>query len=293
MWKRHLGSIILSVFLLLELGLSFNMIIQPQKPSSKKEKEVLKSQEVAILTPKIEVRNLTIKEKENYQISDFIVEMDSPKKVEYTYKEEQMGSYQEPGQYAIVLLFPSELGVISKKVTLTIEKQEEKKVEKKIVQSKSQTKVKTESLSQKILSHQGKMGTAGRLYFSNFYSVALYEADFYVDDLQKIVDEKDSAAYFLYYDYIPMIADHSIQGFDIIKKQKVGSIAYRKVKNEKGKYFLEKYQVMEKVEGTNTGTRLITKDGRDVEKTGASLVMYTCNSSNPKKVTIVLWKKIK
>ena len=65
MWKRHLGSIILSVFLLLELGLSFNMIIQPQKPSSKKEKEVLKSQEVAILTPKIEVRNLTIKEKEN------------------------------------------------------------------------------------------------------------------------------------------------------------------------------------------------------------------------------------
>ena len=33
---------------------------------------------------------------------------------------------------------------------------------------------------------------------------------------------------------------------------------------------MQKYQVMEKIEGINTGTRLITKDGRDVEKTGAS-----------------------
>ncbi len=294
--KRKGKYLFLPILLLVEMITTYGLVIHHQEDVSihyEIPKEEIEKDILAIEVPMIELKSLTIVEGEMYQPADFIETLDSSVEMEYFYQDEKMGTYQTPGEYTIVLLFPSQIGTISKKTTLVIEKKKETKPVKKIVSSSpAKTSVPKKTITQKILSHQGKMGTAGRLYFSNLSSVALYEADFYVDDLQKIVDEKDSAAYFLYYGETPTIADHSIQGFDIIKKQKVGSIAYRKVKNTEGEILLEKYQVINKIQGVNTGTELLTEDGKKINQIDASLIMYTCNSANPKSVTIVLWKKI-
>lgn len=153
------------------------------------------------------------------------------------------------------------------------------------------TKKVSTSIEQKILKNNDRIGSAGRLYFSSLYSVALYQTSFFDPSIQKIVDAKDSAAYFKY-GSVYLIGDHSNQGFNIIKSQKVGSKAYIKVKNNNGSYSLRTFKVKEVVTGYNYGDRLVTKDGRDVKNIKASLVMYTCNSADGKKVTIVIWEEL-
>ena len=69
------------------------------------------------------------------------------------------------------------------------------------------------------------LGTRGRLYFENGWSVALNYADSYdTDEMQQMADAYDSACYMEDSGKV-MIADHASQGFEIIKKYDVGSKA--------------------------------------------------------------------
>lgn len=69
------------------------------------------------------------------------------------------------------------------------------------------------------------LGTRGRLYFENGWSVALNYADSYnTDEMQEMADAYDSACYMEDSGKV-MIADHASQGFEIIKKYAVGSNA--------------------------------------------------------------------
>ena len=67
------------------------------------------------------------------------------------------------------------------------------------------------------------MGTGGRIYFNNGYSVALNWADpFDAYAVQSITDAQDSAVEESY-GGSTLIADHNTQGFDVIKQYGVGS----------------------------------------------------------------------
>lgn len=164
-----------------------------------------------------------------------------------------------------------------------------KKVTNK-VEKKTTKPVKKLTIKEKINADTKKLGTSGRLYFPSMTSFALYKTSVYDENIQKIVDKKDSAANFDF-NGANVIGDHSNQGFSIIKSLKVGSKVYIKIKVN-GKVVIKTYQVTEKTNGTNTGVSLITNDKRRIEDVKASLVMYTCNSLDGKKVTIVFLKEI-
>ena len=69
------------------------------------------------------------------------------------------------------------------------------------------------------------LGTRGRLYFDNGWSVALNYADSYnTEEMQQMADAYDSACYMEDSGKV-MIADHASQGFEIIKEYDVGSKA--------------------------------------------------------------------
>ena len=69
------------------------------------------------------------------------------------------------------------------------------------------------------------LGTKGRLYFDNGWSVALNYADSYdTEEMQKMADAYDSACYMEDSGKV-IIADHASQGFEIIKKYDVGTKA--------------------------------------------------------------------
>ena len=252
----------------------------------------------------IELQKLTIKEKETYKITSFIKEDDlsSLENIEYYFKDEKMGKYTTTGEYEVVIIFKdSYKREIEKKTSLTIEinpttSKKNQGADKKTTTNtttikstttKTTTKV---SLEQQILSNNKKLGTYGRIYFPSLYSVALYRPTT-SEEAQKMVDNKDSAAYYKYGN-IMVIADHANQGFRIIKSQKVGGFIYIKtLKN--GKYVLEKYVVREKVNGKNTGAKLLTNDNRDIGKdVNYSLALYTCNTSDGYSITILLLDRI-
>ena len=158
------------------------------------------------------------------------------------------------------------------------------KVSNKSEKIPKKTNVNKETLINRINRDNKRQGTSGRLYFSSFYSVALYNASMYDHKIQGIVDAKDSAAYFDYKG-VMVIGDHARQGFDIIKKQRINDKIYIKY----GKN-IRTYTVSEKVDGINTGTKLMTTGGREVNTIDASLILYTCNSTDGKKVTILILK---
>lgn len=84
---------------------------------------------------------------------------------------------------------------------------------------------KSEDTSDEPVERPEPLGTRGRLYFENGWSVALNYADSYdTEEMQQMADAYDSACYMEDSGKV-MIADHASQGFEIIKKYAVGSKA--------------------------------------------------------------------
>lgn len=70
------------------------------------------------------------------------------------------------------------------------------------------------------------------------------------------------------------IGDHNYQGFGTLKKCEVGDIAYIDLKDG----IQQKYQVVEKFRGENSGTEL-TKNGELIAKNNSGgVIVYTCVS---------------
>ena len=116
-------------------------------------------------------------------------------------------------------------------------------------------------------------GTFGRLYVSS-YNVALYDYNVNIESdstLQAIVDNQDSAAYYLNNNKL-IIADHNYQGFSILLNLKEGDTSYIKFDDES----IIKYRLIKKSKGVNTGPDLIDDDGISFFDMDSDIIMYTC-----------------
>ena len=144
------------------------------------------------------------------------------------------------------------------------------------------------SFLDKVLLDSSNLGDYGRLYFKNMWSVALYGTSVYDgEQTQSIVDKSDSAAIFNFGN-LEVIAAHKDQGFDIIRDANIGDLVYIKRNDD----IIDSYICAEVVTGTNTESDLITSDGRYVSSmTEYDIVMYTCNYTTWRDVTIVFWKR--
>lgn len=134
----------------------------------------------------------------------------------------------------------------------------------------------------------GRLGTKGRLVFESGHSVALFESVGW--DATQIVDEEDSAAWFMWYDsQSPIIADHCVQGFDIICECEVGDICHI-VNGEE----IETYEcVAIDRDAINIRTDMFLSDGTSFMKNNEPgyLYMYTCtNAGDPYHITVAIWK---
>lgn len=179
-------------------------------------------------------------------------------------------------------------------------KQEEnnKKIEKvvsEIKESESSTTLTTPALETPILSELEKvrndnreLGTFGRLYLPSVnLNVALYNTDISEGGIaQKVVDNRDSAAYFSVYSH-QIIADHSHQGFHKIADIPIGEKAYIKKNSQQ----ILVYKLVQKFEGMNQGSDLTDLNGRSVFDETENLIMYTCYKINEYEnhVMITIW----
>ena len=261
----------------------------------------------------INLQTITIKEDEHYQINDFITNLGLlPSGLTYNYSLPEMNNYTLPGTYVIKITFKDPINnTIEKETNLIIEKKEEvikeetpvkketktstKKQTTKVTTTKkvSETKKETKptlSIEERITNDTKKIGSSGRLYFNNLYSIALYQP-YTSAEAQRYVDNIDSGS-FIKYSNVSYIADHANQGFDIIKKQSVGSYVYLKNIDHNGHVTIDKYVIKEKMNGYNTKYQLLTNDRRDVRNTGYPLALYTCNSADGYHVTILLLNKV-
>jgi len=185
-----------------------------------------------------------------------------------------------------------ELAVTTDEKIPEIIKTEEKKIETsnkaietKVKKNTTVSKKTTSSKKQVTTNSKNniKYGTYGRLYINN-YSVALY--DFNVNtsskkDLQTIVDDKDSAAYYINNDKL-IIADHNYQGFNILVNLNIGTTSYIKFKNGK----TIKYKLIYKSKGTNAGEDLIDTNGNSFFDMDSDIIMYTCYKNG---IMVTLW----
>lgn len=132
-------------------------------------------------------------------------------------------------------------------------------------------------------------GTAGRLHIPSVeISVPINFVRLAIDDVQKVVDAPDSAAYFWFKDVMPVIADHNDQSFSTLHRVKKGDVAF--VANADGG--VGKYVCNCVCYGTNTGTDLLDNEGFSIADTvTASLIMYTC-CDNWQNVLLTYWKAI-
>ena len=130
-------------------------------------------------------------------------------------------------------------------------------------------------------------GSAGRLFIPEMdFDVALNwsEIENGGTSAQYYVDLWDSAAIY-HYNMQDVIADHSHQGFDVIKYLEIGSKAY--IETENGAI---DYVCVEKTTGHNTGHSIELEDGRDCRNLNeGGITMYTCNE-NWHNITILLWQ---
>ena len=129
-------------------------------------------------------------------------------------------------------------------------------------------------------------GTFGRLYVAN-YNVALY--DFNVNttstsDLQTIVDNKDSAAYYSNNGKL-VIADHYYQGFSALVNLNEGDTSY--IKFEDGSTI--RYRLIKKSRGINTGPDLTDNEGNSFFNMDSDIIMYTCYEDG---IMATLWKLV-
>lgn len=133
------------------------------------------------------------------------------------------------------------------------------------------------------------LGTAGRLYIPSVnVSVGLYHADITTGgNAQKIVDDKDSAAYFQITNQ-NVIADHNHQGFHKIINTSIGDKAY--IKKANGEVAV--YKMVNKLEGQNHGFDLTDLNGNSVLNGSGYLITYTCYKTNVyvDHVMIVMWE---
>ncbi len=132
------------------------------------------------------------------------------------------------------------------------------------------------------------LGTFGRLYLPSVnLNVALYQTEIETGtEAQKIVDNRDSAAYFSVASH-QIIADHSHQGFHKIADISIGEKAYIK-KNDSS---ITTYQLIQKFEGMNQGSDLTDLNGKSVFDEKENLIMYTCYKINEYEnhVMITIW----
>ena len=173
-----------------------------------------------------------------------------------------------------------------KKANENIEKYEKEKlerIEKEKKEQKKTTKVVTTSSNNSVNVNNKptstpknssiKYGTFGRLYVSN-YNVALYDYNVNTNsnsDLQTIVNNKDSAAYYMTNGKL-VIADHSYQGFSILADLGIGTTSTIKFKDGS----TIKYKLIKKARGVNTGPDLIDTNGNSFFKMKSDIIMYTC-----------------
>lgn len=133
------------------------------------------------------------------------------------------------------------------------------------------------------------LGTLGRLFLPSVdFSVAVYSTDLSNGDAaQKIVDNKDSAAYFQIRNKF-VIADHNHQGFHRITNIEVGEKAY--IKNSNGQ--IEVYKMVNKLEGMNLGYDLTDLDEKSVLDGQGDLILYTCYKTleYDNHVMITIWE---
>lgn len=116
------------------------------------------------------------------------------------------------------------------------------------------------------------LGTYGRIFVPSVdLDVALYLADMTSNNVQKVVDDRDSAAYFDFNNQ-NVIADHNHQGFHKIIDMSIGDFAY--IKKTDGS--IDTYQMTDKFEGENIVYDLVDLSGNSVLNGKSSLVMYTC-----------------
>lgn len=149
---------------------------------------------------------------------------------------------------------------------------------KKVSTKKTTTKTTTKKTTNTV-----KYGTYGRLYVSS-YNVALYDYNVNTNSkksLQTIVNDKDSAAYYITKNKL-VIADHNYQGFNILINLKVGTTSYIKFKNGK----TIKYKMIKKSKGTNTGPDLIDTKGNSFFNMESDIIMYTCYNNG---IMVTLW----
>ena len=130
-----------------------------------------------------------------------------------------------------------------------------------------------------------KYGTFGRVYISN-YSAALYDYNVNTKsdtNLQTIVDNKDSAAYYKNHGKL-VIADHYNQGFKVLINLSEG--ATLQIKFEDGTNI--RYKLTKKSEGVNTGYDLVDNEDNSFFEMESDLIVYTCYNDG---IMATLWVK--
>ena len=124
-----------------------------------------------------------------------------------------------------------------------------------------------------------------RLYINN-YNVALYDYNVYTTsnlDLQTIVNNPDSAAYYNNYNKT-VIADHNYQGFNILIYLENGATS--QIIQNNG--LTTTYKMIYKSKGTNTGPDLIDTNNNSFFDMQSDLIMYTCYENG---IMVTLWIK--
>ena len=161
---------------------------------------------------------------------------------------------------------------VKEEIKSETKKEKKKETKKTTVTKKSSTKKITQKTSVK-KNNNIKYGTFGRLYVSN-YNVALYDYNVNTTNsksLQTIVNDKDSAAYYITKNKL-VIADHNYQGFNVLINLNVGTTSYIKFKNGK----TIKYKLIKKSKGVNTGPDLVDTKGNSFFDMKSDIIMYTC-----------------
>ena len=136
---------------------------------------------------------------------------------------------------------------------------------------------------------QPTYGTAGRIEIpSAGIGVPLNFARLEIDDVQRIVDAPDSAAYFWFKETFPVIADHNNQGFANLHNVRKGDIAVASsADGRSGKYVCNCVCY-----GTNTGKDILDNEGFSIAGTvTADLIMYTC-CDGWQNILLTYWKAV-
>ncbi len=174
-----------------------------------------------------------------------------------------------------------------------LERIKKEQIEKKRMKKEQSTVTKTTTVKKSVpkknpttRANSVKYGTFGRLYVPG-YSVALYDYNVNVEpssSLQTIVNNQDSAAYYITNDKL-VIADHHYQGFNVLISLNEGATSYIKFKDGS----IIRYRLIKKARGVNTGPDLIDNNGNSFFNMRSDIIMYTCYEDG---IMVTLWSLI-